>query len=163
MKNAYLKKYVTKVDLEDLENAVSVRTHPLPIDSWKFYHKNELKNSCKTKFVSNQITDKRFIELEFAHAIPICAIGLRSANHFLHLDPSTISITCTIEGDAKEVTIVDKMDLNFDRRFQVKSFLKHQPTQLVKKFIIDIIETAGGQPEFELGEILVYTQIKLLD
>ena len=45
----------------------------------------------------------------------------------------------------------------------MKKILKHQPTQLVKKFIIDIISTTGGQPEFELGEILVYTQIKLLD
>ena len=87
MKKSYMKKYVTKVDLRSVENNVEIRTHPMPLDKWKFYHKNELKNSSKTKFVSNQITNKRFIELEFEHAIPICAIGLRSANHFLHLDP----------------------------------------------------------------------------
>ena len=128
MKNSYIKKYVTKVDLESIDNNVSIRTHPLPLDKWKFYHKNNLLNSSKTKFVSNQITKTRFIELEFEHAIPICAIGLRSANHFLHLDPHTISIRCTVEGEADEVTVVDKMELNFDRRFQIKSFLKNEST-----------------------------------
>lgn len=87
MKKSYMKKYVSKVDFESFENHVEIRTYPMSLDKLKFYHWNELKNSSKTKFVSNLISNKRFIELEFKYAIPICTIGLRSANHFLHLDP----------------------------------------------------------------------------
>lgn len=87
MKRVFIKKYVSQIDLEDVQNTVQIQTHNLPIDKWEFFSKEELLNSYKTKFVSNKQTENRFIVLTFQKPLPLCAIGLRSANHYPHLDP----------------------------------------------------------------------------
>ena len=97
-KDILLSRYARKINLETEEHT-DVETNPLPIDSWKFFSGLNLLNSAKTKFVSNQITKKRFIKLKFQNPRPIFAIGLRSANQFPHRDPQNISITCTIQDD----------------------------------------------------------------
>ena len=87
----YIKKYARSIYLGG-GNVKAIKTHDLPIDNWELYDKENLLNSNISKFMSKAKAKKgktlnRFIEIVLKKPKQVCAIGLRSANNFPHLDP----------------------------------------------------------------------------
>jgi len=110
MKRIYIKKYARPIFLGG--GHATITTHELPIDNWASFNKENLLNGNMSKFMSltkdNMINNlksgvikksiKRFIEIVLKKPVYACAIGLRSANDFPHLDPSIVSIWYYIAG-----------------------------------------------------------------
>ena len=144
MKRAFLMNYVEKIDLEDTLNPVKIQTNHLPADAWDNNSAKELLNDSKTKFISlnkridkNQEKPERFISLTFEKPIPVCAISLRSANDWPHMDPSKISIEITPK-DGKPYLMIKEKNVVFDRRFGEHGWLKQDPDEEILGIKIQI-------------------------
>jgi len=99
MQKIYMKRYAKPIYLGG-GRVKEINTHDLPIDNWALFGKEHLLNDNMSKFWSlakpkEGRTLKRFIEIVLNKPAQVCAIGLRSANDFPHLDPSVVSISVT--------------------------------------------------------------------
>ena len=81
------------VDIDDSNTIIT--THGLSDSNWILYSSHELLNSNRTKFFSSSKckNGERYILLYFNKPIEICAIGIRSAGDFPHLDPKNITVS----------------------------------------------------------------------
>ena len=158
-------KYARPISLEGSGKA-TVTTHELPIDNWASFKKENLLDGNMSKFMSltknnpKQGSIPRFIEITLTQPAYACAIGLRSANDFPHLDPSRITIRCTTADGKRRRDVAKHEAIRFSRRSEIRYFMKDFPDEEIDKIRIDIEDTKGGQYEFQLSQVLVYEKIR---